>query len=32
VFVLVALGAVLYAGIVYAVSPRSREVVLGRIR
>lgn len=32
VFVLVALGAVLYAGIVYAVSPHSREVVLGRIR
>jgi O-antigen/teichoic acid export membrane protein len=28
----VPLGAALYAGIVYAVSPRSREVVLGRIR
>jgi len=28
----VPLGAALYAGIVYAISPRSREVVLGRIR
>jgi O-antigen/teichoic acid export membrane protein len=27
----VPLGAALYAGIVYAVSPRSREVVLGRV-
>jgi hypothetical protein len=32
VFGVVALGAVIYAGIVYAVSPRSREVVLGRVR
>jgi O-antigen/teichoic acid export membrane protein len=32
VFVIVALGAVVYAGIVYVVSPLSREVVLGRIR
>jgi O-antigen/teichoic acid export membrane protein len=32
VLAVVALGAVVYAGIVYAVSPHSREVVLGRVR
>jgi O-antigen/teichoic acid export membrane protein len=31
-FVTVPLGAALYAGLVYAVSPRSREVALGRAR
>jgi O-antigen/teichoic acid export membrane protein len=32
VFVVVALGAAVYAAVVYAISPRSREVVLGRVR
>jgi O-antigen/teichoic acid export membrane protein len=32
VFAVVALGAAVYAVVVYAISPRSREVVLGRVR